>query len=394
MSLRSSLALFKVPFFAPAVLALLASTLAEAIAGSYMALLAVQKLGMSALEVGLFLTLSAVSSIAVTTLFGHWHDNRPALWPLIVALLAKVLGYTLCAFVVAPWMLLVIAFAVFGIANSAFPVLFAIAKGYLDREGGDVPARGMAVLRLASSLSWAIGPALGALFVAYWGFEGVFLGATVLSLVAIATVLVSRIAPQPLSSVARPRVTLAVAWLAAPAVAALTFFHWSMFMGSTATSITVVTRLGTETDVGLLFSLCAALEVVVMGVFVLRPAWGTSRTLLVAGFVIFSAYFALLYVMPSLAAIYWGQVLRAVAIAIISVVGMAYLQRMLPGRAGVASALFGNTSSMGFLLSGIGTGTLAAGLGYTAIFAVCAGLCLVAALVLIGRGRTQPASAA
>lgn len=392
MSVRSSLALFKVPYFTPAVLALLASTLAEAIAGSYMALLAVQKLGMSPFEVGAFLTLSSVSSIAVTTLFGHWHDNRPALWPLVLALVAKLVAYALCAVITSPWMLLSIALLVFGIANSAFPLLFSIAKGYLDREGGDVPARGMAALRLASSLSWAIGPALGALLVALWGFGGVFLGATGLSLVAILLVLFSGIAPQPRGTTPRARVTLAVAWLAAPAIVALTLFHWSMFMGSTATSITIVEGLGTETDVGLLFSLCAALEVLVMGVFVVRPAWGTSRGLLVTGFVIFAAYFALIFFVPSLAAIYWGQVLRAVAIAIISVVGMAYLQRLLPGRTGVASALFGNTSSLGFLFSGIGTGTLAAGLGYASIFAVTAGLCLVAALVLLAR-PAQPSSA-
>jgi hypothetical protein len=41
--------------------------------------------------------------------------------------------------------------------------------------------------------------------------------------------------------------------------------------------------------------------------------------------------------------LYLAQLPRATGIAIISIVGMAYLQRSLPGRLGVASALFGNT---------------------------------------------------
>ena len=60
MSIRQSLALFRVPSFTPAVLAILLATLAEAVAGSYMALLAVQAIGMSPLELSAFLTLSAI----------------------------------------------------------------------------------------------------------------------------------------------------------------------------------------------------------------------------------------------------------------------------------------------------------------------------------------------
>ena len=44
MSFRQSIALFKVPSFTPAILAILLATLAEAVAGSYMALLAVEKI--------------------------------------------------------------------------------------------------------------------------------------------------------------------------------------------------------------------------------------------------------------------------------------------------------------------------------------------------------------
>ena len=69
-------------------------------------------------------------------------------------------------------------------------------------------------------------------------------------------------------------------------------------------------------------------------------------------------------------------------IGIISIVGMAVVQDMLPGRAGIASALFGNTISVGFLLSGLGTGLWANAFGYWSLFWLCASLCGFGAIVL------------
>ncbi len=383
MSVRSSLALLKVPDFAPVALAILLTVLAEAVAGSYTALLAVEKLGMSPLELSTFLTLAAVSAIGVTTVFGHMHDRRPALWPLYLSLFGKIAAAALCAVLTETWALFIVAFVLFGLSSATFPLLFAIAKGYLDRAGGDAPARGMAGLRMTSSLSWAIGPALGAGLVAVWSFSGVFLGAAALGLVALLTVVVFRIAPQQGTGIATAKVTLDEVRAAAPAVIALTAFNTAMFMGGNAMSIVVVRQLGSETDVGLLFSLCALLEVFVMGAFVVRPALSDSRGLLLAGFGLFAAYFVLMLLVPTLAALYYGQVLRAAAIGIVSIVGMAKLQHMLPGRAGIAAALYGNTMSAGFLISALGTGVWASAFGYWSLFGVCLGLSAIGAVAML-----------
>ncbi len=382
MSIRSSLALFRVPSFAPVLLAILLASLAEAVAGSYMALLAVAKIGMSPLELSAFLTLSAVSGIAVTTVFGQRHDRNPVMWPLLVALVAKAVGYGLCAVLTETWMLLLNAFFLFGLSSASFALLFAIAKGYLDRVGGAAVQRGMAALRLTSSLAWAIGPALGAGLVAVWSFEGVFAGAAVLAMLALGLVIFGRIEAVPADLGERAKITLDVVLAAAPAVIAMTAFHLVMFMGSNAMSIVVIEELGTATDVGLLFSLCAALEVLVMAIFVIRPVEGDTRWLLLVGFALFALYFVMPIIWPTLASLYWGQIPRAIAIGIISVLGMAYIQGLLPGRAGIASALFGNTMSAGFLLSGLGTGLWAEGFGYWSLFIVCAVVSLVGGAVL------------
>ncbi len=382
MSISSSLALFRVPSFTPALAAILAATLAEAVAGSYMALLAVEKIGMSPLELSAFLTLSAISGIAVTTLFGHMHDRKPILWPLLVAMGAKILGLALCAALTQTWMLIAVGVALFGPSSASFALMFAMAKGYLDRVGGETVSRGMAALRMTSSLSWAIGPAIGAGLVAGWSFTGVYVGASLLAALALGVVLASRVKVVPADTSERQKITLDVVRAAAPAVIAMTAFHTVMFMGSNAMSIVVVRELGSETDVGLLFSLCAAIEVLVMGLFVVRPMARVSVPLLVFGFALFAAYFLMALLWPTLLSLYLGQIPRAAAIGILSVVGMAYVQQLLPGRAGVASALFGNTMSAGALLSGLGTGIFAEAFGYWAVFGVCAVLSLVGGAVL------------
>lgn len=378
----STVALFGVRHFIPAMTAILFATLSEAMAGSYIALLAVEKIGMSPLALSGFLTTSAVSGLIVTSIFGHLHDRRPVIWPLAVSLLAKAVGFGLCAVLTEIWMLVLDAAILFGLSSASYALLFALAKGYLDRAGGLTVSRGMASLRLASSLIWAVGPAIAAVLVSSLGFEGVFVGAALLAASALAVVIVSRIQVLPGDAETRQALTMATVLQAAPAILALSAFHTAMFMGSNAMAIVVAQQLGSKDDVGLLFSLCAGLEVLVMAVFVVRPGLSGSHRLLVFGFALFAGYFALALAWPTLTSLYVGQTFRAAGIGVISIVGMTMVQELLPGRAGAASAVFGNTVSVGVLLSGLGTGLWANWFGYWSIFGLCLGLCALSGAAL------------
>jgi SET family sugar efflux transporter-like MFS transporter len=269
-----------------------------------------------------------------------------------------------------------------GLSAASFPLLFAIARGYLNGTDDRVIASGMAALRMGASLSWTAGPALAAAVVTLWDLEAVYLAAATLAILALALFVLAGHRVMPVASPSRQRVTRHVWISAAPILVALTAYHASMFAGSNAMSILVAQEFGSSFDVGLLFSLCALLEVAAMSIFVIRPVSDVSRSLLLAGFAIFAAYFALPIVWPTLSAFYVGQLLRAVGIAIVSIVGMAYLQDLLPGRTGIAAALFGNTSSAGLLLSGIATGLWAGQFGYLSLFAACGVLCLAGSVPL------------
>jgi SET family sugar efflux transporter-like MFS transporter len=385
----SAISPFAVPNFGPAFFAILLAMLAEAMAGSYIALLAVEDIGMSPLELSAFLTIPAASGIAITSLFGHLLDRKSVIWPLVVSLLSKSVGFLLCAYLTEIWTLVLNAGILFGLGAASFSILFAVAKGRLDLVGGSTVSRGMAILRLVASLSWTIGPALGAVIVSQKGFPGVFLGAASLAALSLAIVIFTRFRAVERTFAKRPKLGLENLRRAAPAILALSAFHTAMFMGSNAMSIIVAQDLGTERDVGLLFSLCAGLEVVVMGAFVVWPGLSNRQGLLFFGFALFAAYFLMALVWPTLQSLYFGQIPRAAGIGIISIVGMAVVQDLLPGRAGTASALFGNTISVGFLLSGLGTGLWANAFGYWCLFWLCASLCGFGAIVLLF-GRRVP----
>lgn len=384
----SPLALIGVPFFVPAFLAVVFSILSEAMAFSYITLLAVERIGMGPVELGAFLSLSALGGIVASTGFGHFYDRRAAMWPLLLSLVAKSAGFALCALRTETWLMLINAAVLIGLGSATFPLLFAIAKHHLDTSHTRTVLRGMMVLRIASSLSWAVGPALAAALIGIGGFLLLYTGAAILAGMALAVVLLTGMKVSPEPSGAQP-MTAEVMRTVAPVAVVLTAFHTAMFAGANATAIVVATELGALVDVGLLSSLCAAAEIALMSVFVIRTLHHPNRHLLIVGFLMFSAYFAMLIVHPTLTSFYVGQVFRAAGIAIISVFGMAYIQDLLPGRAGIATALFGNTAGAGLLLSGVGTGLVAHAFDYRSLFVVCFYLCLLSVVALLAAQRVR-----
>lgn len=382
--------LLRVPMFVAAASGLLLVVLAQGIAGTFMPLFAVQQAGLSPIELSVFLTASAATGIAASTWLGRRFDRHPGAMELLVVLVLGIVGYALMATTTDFLLLVLIAAGPIGFGSAAFTLLFALAKRQLDAIDPVVAERGVAALRMTSSLGWAIGPALGGMLVSGLGFGGAFIAGAVCAAVALGTVLVSGIWRIPAAAADAVEVVhLEVPkGRAALAVGSIALFHMAMFMGSIALSITIVTELGgSETDVGLMFSLCAAIEVLVMGAFVGWPTRGSRQRWMLVGFAIFALYFLLLALFPTLAMAYWAQIVRAVAIGILSVVGMLYLQSLMPTRVGLAAGLFSSAISVGAVLSGALTGPWASAFGYASIFVFCAALTVLGGLLLVGRRR-------
>jgi SET family sugar efflux transporter-like MFS transporter len=381
------------PCFLPLVSASLFVGLGTAVGGSYLTLFVVDKAHLSPLALGVFLTVYSLSGLIISTSFGRWFDRTPSPIPLLLALVMAVSGYALLSVTTNFYLLLLIAGLPLGTSLAVFPQLFALVKGHLDRVSADTAERGTAMMRATWSIAWAVGPALGALIISLFDFQGVFLTAAMCVVAATVIVILARVdAPRPMAKapelISRSRAIRHAGF----AASSLTLFHMAMFMGSIALPVVATHELhGTKADVGLTFSLCALLEVPVMFAFVLRPSVAGSCRWISAGFLAFILYFLTVNWGPSVAVLLAAQALRALGIGLIAYQGISYMQALMPNQAGSAATLFSNTANAGFLFASLSAGGLAQAFGYRSMFLVCAFLSVGGLVTIQLQDRTANA---
>ena len=348
--------------------------LADSISLPYIVLFLVDQAGFSPLSLSTILTARALSSIVFSMAFGAWIDKRTSVAPLLLALAGSAVGYALLGLTTDFAALLFISAIPIAIGAAAFSQSIALAKRNFSQSSPHTVNRAIGVLRASWSLAWAIGPAVGAILISAAGFRGAFFGSAASGAIAVAT----------LAFVQR-RVALADPGRAYPAkpanggpaialaFAALALFHTAMFLGSIPLPIVLTTSLGgVETDVGITMSLCAALEIVVMGALIWKPLQRGERVAIIAGFAAFIVYFVALTLVRSVGGVFWAQIPRAIGIGFVTFLGISFLHSLMPDRAGAAAALFSNSGQLGSVLAALGVGGLAKAFGYASIFVVCA----------------------
>ena len=351
---------------------------AESMVGPYVVLFGADRAQLSPFAIGVFVSLSALSGMAVSTWLGRRYDRAPGRGPALLAIVAAGVGYALLTTTTFYGLLLVIAAVFLGTGTAAFPQLFALARSHLDRRAS--AARGTPALRSVWSLAWAFGPIVGAAVLGRQGFTGLFLAtAGVFGLVALPVLLVgpppagSGAAVTPSTQPVHPARSLL------PVVVGFALFHTAMFSGSVALPLYVTRVLDRSSgDVGLLFSACAVVEIAAALGLMLLPARVSREGVIRLGMVLFVVYFALVAGSSSMLVLLLAQAARGVAIAVVGALGITYFQELLPGEAGRATTLFANTATAGSLVAGIVAGATAQALGYRAALLLCGILSAVA----------------
>jgi SET family sugar efflux transporter-like MFS transporter len=177
------------------------------------------------------------------------------------------------------------------------------------------------------------------------------------------------------------------------AAASFTLFHTAMLAGSVALPLFVTRTLErSDGDVGLLFSVCALVEIPAALGLLLVPARVSRRGLILAGMVLFTAYFALVAIGSGMPLLIGTQVARGVALAVVGALGITYMQELLPQATGRATTMFANTLTIGSLVSGVLAGATAQAVGYRATLLLC-GLLAAVGCVLFAAARPRPAGA-
>jgi MFS transporter, SET family, sugar efflux transporter len=201
------------------------------------------------------------------------------------------------------------------------------------------------------SAAWVAGPALGALVANIYGFQ--FLFAT-LMLSALLVVLFISVVPDV-------EVPAKKEHNANPVVInrmriSLIFFAFAILQGTNNlsaiyTSIIVKERMNLELYfTGYIFALCAALEVVYFFILSRVSSFAGEARLVIIGSLCAMVYYIILSLSGSYTLLLLSQLLNAAFIAIVTGVGIAWVQSMMPNRPGLATGMFMNSSRIGTLM--------------------------------------------
>jgi SET family sugar efflux transporter-like MFS transporter len=360
--------------FVPLLIGVLALGIADSMVGPYLVLFGADQAGLSPLQVGVFMSLISVSGLAVSTWLGRRYDRSASRWPAVLAVTLPALGYAAMTSTTTYAVLLLIAAGLLGAGMAAFPQLFTLARTHLDHSGDDAGRRTPA-LRSVWSLAWAAGPLIGAALLAAGGYHRLlYVTALAFGAVALPLALLGR-TPQP----RRPRD--GAPERAGPtrpmllAAGAFTLFHTAMLSGSVVLPLYLTRTLDRpDGDVGLLFSVCALVEVPAALAVMLLPARSPKRRIIAPAILLLGAYFVWVSVSTSMPMLIGTQVARGIAIAVVGSLGITYVQDLAPHATGRATTLFANTLTVGSLISGILAGATAQALGYRPALLVCAAL--------------------
>lgn len=378
--------------------------LAYSFVGPFMSLFGTIEVGMNALQFGMFMTVTSLAAVVLSSLLARWSDVRyPRRTTLLMGGCMGTLGYVGYAFVRQGVLLALIGSTALAISAGSFSQLFAYARDVIQRDERlrEKAPLYMNVVRLSFAFAWTVGPMLSAWLMTRASFVGTFLAAA--GLYALYTLLIAVLVPSRPPSEESRAIAEAVplrSALSEPIVltyfAAFSLYHASSVMGMMNLPLYLTQTLsGTETDVGIAYSVAPVFELpfmVMIGFIALRVEHARiiRLSLLVA-----ALYYGGLILAERPMNVFGLQILSAFIVSVMSGLAITFFQDFLPGQPGTATNLYSNSARVGSLLGYLCFGALAASYGHRAVFFACALASTVAllALTILGSRRITLGSA-
>jgi MFS transporter, SET family, sugar efflux transporter len=399
--------LIRVPAFLPLAVTTLTLGVAMSITMPYLSLFSVERANMMPLQLGVFLTMIALSGVIASAAAGKWTDRHGNHCKLMLgSLIASSVGFVLLCPVRNYAALVLIGVVFLGAGGSAQSLMFSFARAVLPVNDAAGRSFALATLRTVMSMAWVFGPAIGALVLAGAGFNGLFLFAAMCfascgaivwhmrkfptvdlhggpthyagdpSTLLESTALAAEEAPQPHEGMQHSRAEI---WRA---VIALTLVGLTMSATLIVLPLYVVHGMhGKSIDVSIMLGLGALLEMPMMLALGARGARLNKQRWLAAAAAVYMIYFVGVASAQSVEFLIPMQAFSAFVVAVTSCLGMTYIQDLMPHSPGAATALFFNASRVGSIVSGVLAGTLVAALGYRGTFLIC-GCLMMSALVM------------
>lgn len=347
-----------------------------------------KELGVRPLLVGIPFAGVALASMAYNYFIGHWSDSlrdrRPlvAVCCLVGALVCLILAYSRNYWLVVATVVLLLSFAM---------VAFSQVMAYsLDYAQDRIPEARVplfnAIVRAQISIAWVAGPPAGFLLAAYMGFSfmywlaaGLFVVVAVLSLKLLPQLkphLHLEPQPKPHAPQSQEKQSLQPLSTAQERALWLSLIGFSLMWG--ANNVYLISFplylqdglglgaqwmgwvMGTAAGLEIPFMILAGYYAARINIMTLIKVAGVAALLLYLG-----VYFG-----TQLWQFFALQIFNAMFIGILAGLGISLVQDLLPGRSGMASGLYTNTTHMGNLLSSLLVAVVADVYGYHQVFVV------------------------
>lgn len=376
-----------------ATIAMFLSGLGTSAAAPQIVLFLVKELGASLPLAGLYYMTSLAAPVT-GYLVGRYSDrtgNRLGLFRLCAV--AGFLGWAGLALSTSVWMPFVIAIALLAVSGATASQIFAAVHDELTDKPGDANESVVAVVRMALTGGWIVGPVLGSWVAAAYGLRPMLWMTaicTLLQIVPLGTLNPPvKLKPEPASEPARHSSLRAVLPL-------LTF-----------TGLFVLVYAGEPVKYGFLLiymeehlKLSPAVRGAVIGIqpfielLIMPFSIGLGRKLGNVWLMCIAAAMAVLAnfcfaLWPSAAGMFAGQILMGGVWGIFMVLGIIVAQRLLPSAVATASAIFMSSTALASALGGVAGGFGVAFLGIPNVFLLPALFAGIAVIGLALMARTE-----
>ncbi|PLS09570.1 sugar efflux transporter [Neobacillus cucumis] len=383
--------MFEIKGYSLFVICMLLVGIGISISMPYLSLFSTEKLGMSAGAFGFFMAVSSLSGVVVNSFIAKRSDSGlDRKWIIIAAMLSSALGYT-SYLVFQNFYILLIAVTLFnGLGAAAMPQIYAYAQESANASKSEDKTFAMSSLRSLVSLGFLVGPLGGTFILGAFGYKGLFLGTSAIFLTIASLVflfLQQRKTVQGMKRQGKSTSSLKNRMIRQPFIAFIFLFAVNAINGIN-TPLFIVNELhGTHTEVGLVVSVCAGLEIPIMLVLGAMSRKISNHALMIIGCFIAVLYYTILSLSTDSWQLIAAQLLQASFVAIVMGNGLTYFTDLLPNSPGLSATIYSNGSTIGRLVGNLGGGFIAQFAGYRHVNWVCLVIVVLSFLIL---WRTRP----
>jgi len=379
------------PLHRGATVSLFLAGLAMSAAAPQIAQYLVDDLGASLTTAGLYYLSNLVAPVA-GYLIGRRSDrtgNRLGFFRLCAV--AGFAGWGLIALAGAAWVPFVVNAVVLGVGGAAGSQLFAAIHDRLEEQAAPRADGIVSIVRMALTAGWIVGPVGGSFLAAAVGSRGVMVAVAVCSLAQLVPLGLLRDrhpATAPAERRARPGLRAMLPLLAFTGLYVLVYAGEPIKYGYLPIYMNGTLHLPAAVS-GAVIGIQPLIELLLMPL----AAWIAARIgamrlmILGAGFgVVANLLFA---TATTPVALFAGQILMGGVWGVFAALGIIVAQRLLPGAAATASAVFMSSTAIASALGGLAGGIGVEGLGLPAVFLLPAafGILAVAGLAVMSRRR-------